>query len=281
MRKLYHIQIFVILFLFNFVTYAATIKGTVTDSRTGEPLAGANVVIMGTHIGAATNNDGFYIIKNLTPRKYIIKTSFIIYKSHIDSVNITGHDEVIELNIKLKSPIIDLDSVSTPALESYHKKLQELNEIKPVMSINIDSMIFSNNFLTAYFSMTNNIDDSFYIFKNYRCYSVIKPVITDNNGKLLKRNIALMDCMGEKTCPDSGDLILIKPGETIHYPVTKLEFYNFSVFPKGKYSVKIKYECKKPEEINTFYCGGSSIQVLITGLRGTYISSNSFEFINQ
>ncbi len=90
-----------------------------------------------------------------------------------------------------------------------------------------------------------------------------------------------MDCVGEKTCPDSTDLILIKPGVTIKYPATRLEFYNFSRIPKGKYIVKIIYIFKKPEKINTFYCGGSSIQVLITGLRGTYISSNSFEFINQ
>ncbi len=276
-----YLQVFIILFLFNSLMYGATIKGVVTDSRTGKPLFGVNVYVIGTKIGAATNLKGFYIIKNLSPGKYIIKTSYIVNKSHTDTVNIIKQDEVIELNIRLKSLMVNLASVSTPALETYHNKLEQLNKIKPVMSINIDSMTYSNDFLTAYFSMTNNIDDSFYIFKNYPCYSVIKPVITDNNGKLLKQNMALMDCMGEKTCPDSRDLILLKPGETIRYPVTKLGFYDFSLFPKGKYIIKIKYEFKKPEEINTLFCGGHSIQVLITGLRGTYISSNSFEFINQ
>jgi hypothetical protein len=89
----------------------------------------------------------------------------------------------------------------------------------------------------------------------------------------------MMDCVGEKTSPDYTDLILIKPGETIKYPTTKLNFYSFKVIPKGKYSIKIKYEFPKPEEINTFYCG--HIDVLIKGLRGTYISSNELTFIHK
>ncbi len=162
-----HLQVFVILFLFNSLMHGATIKGVVTDSRTDEPLAGANVTVIGTHIGAGTNLNGIYILKDLSPGKYIIKTSFIIYKPHIDSINIINQDEVIQLNVKLRPPIVDLDSVSTPALGTYHEKLEQLNKIKPVMSISIDSMAYSNDFLTAYFSMTNNVDDSFYIFKSF------------------------------------------------------------------------------------------------------------------
>jgi hypothetical protein len=94
--------------------------------------------------------------------------------------------------------------------------------------------------------------------------------------------MGMVDCMGEKTCPDTTDLILIKPGTKINYPVTKLMFYNFSNIPKGKYSVKIKYEFEKPEEINTFYCrGNSTLKALISGLRGTYTSSNILTFIKQ
>jgi hypothetical protein len=179
----------------------------------------------------------------------------------------------------LKSPLVDLDSVSTPQLEAYHRKLEESNKTKPVMIINIDSLTFSNEYLTTYLSMKNNSYDSIYIFKNYLCFNVIKPIITNEAGELINRNTMMMDCVGEKTCPDATDLILIKPGKTISYPITKLQFYNFKVIPKGKYSIKIKYDFQKPEEINTFYCRNTDI--LIMGLRGTYTSSNELTFNNE
>jgi hypothetical protein len=36
------------------------IAGIVTDAETGEPLPGANVLIEGTALGAATNADGYF-----------------------------------------------------------------------------------------------------------------------------------------------------------------------------------------------------------------------------
>ena len=112
------------------------IKGIITASGTGNPLTGANVMIEGTHMGAATNNNGFYIIENLPPGKYIVQASFIVYGTWTDSVRIKKQNEIIELNITLKSPVVDLSSVSTPQLEIYHKKFQEANKIRPVMWVN-------------------------------------------------------------------------------------------------------------------------------------------------
>ena len=48
---------FLILFITGFAN-AGTIKGTVTDSTNSEPLRGANVVIEGTSLGAATDLEG-------------------------------------------------------------------------------------------------------------------------------------------------------------------------------------------------------------------------------
>ena len=55
--------IFVIISL-NF-TYSETISGTIIDNRTGEPLIGANVILDGTDIGAATDLEGRFEINNL------------------------------------------------------------------------------------------------------------------------------------------------------------------------------------------------------------------------
>jgi hypothetical protein len=274
-----YLLFFIILLLFNIEIFGATLKGTVKNSRTGEILTGVNVQVLGTDLRAATDMNGFFVINGLPIGKHIVRTTFIVYKSSLDTITIIDPAEIIELNITLKSPIVDLDSVSTPQLEAYHNKLEESNKTKPVMLIIIDSLTFSNDYLTTYLSMKNNSYDSIYIFKNYLCFNVIDPVITNEMGEVIKSNTTMMDCVGEKTSPDYTDLILIKPGETIKYPTTKLNFYSFKVIPKGKYSIKIKYEFPKPEEINTFYCG--HIDVLIKGLRGTYISSNELTFIHK
>ena len=263
-------------------TFCATIKGKVTDADTGQPLIGVNVLVVHTSLGAATDVNGYYIIKGLVPGKYIVQASYLGYKKQFDTVKIESKDETVELNIKLKDPVVPLESVSSPENEAYHKRLQEINKTRQVLHINIDSLKSSGGFLTAYLSMTNNAEDSFYVFKNYSCFNVIKPVITDSTGKLINRNMVMFDCIGMKICPDTIDMILIKPGQTIKYPVTRLAFYSFKVLPAGKYLIKIKYQFNKPEKINTYWCRGSSvIKALIRGLRGTYISSNEKIYIKN
>ena len=57
-----------------------TVSGTVTDSETGDGLAGANVVVEGTDLGAAANANGNYSIANV-PAGATITASMIGYAS--------------------------------------------------------------------------------------------------------------------------------------------------------------------------------------------------------
>jgi len=59
--------------------YGQGLSGTVT-SETGEPLVGANVVVNGTDLGAASNADGIYTIK-IGPGSYTVTASSIGYTS--------------------------------------------------------------------------------------------------------------------------------------------------------------------------------------------------------
>src|SRR3989304_2818793 len=66
------------------ILYAGTtgkVAGRVTDAATGEPLIGANVVIKGTIMGAATDIDGNYAILNVPPGVYTVVVSLIGYRS--------------------------------------------------------------------------------------------------------------------------------------------------------------------------------------------------------
>lgn len=53
------------------------VAGKVTDSKTGEALALANVIIEGTTFGAATNEDGEYVILNVAPGTYTVKARYL------------------------------------------------------------------------------------------------------------------------------------------------------------------------------------------------------------
>ena len=58
-----------------------TVAGRVTDGVSGESLTGVNVIIEGTDLGAATDNDGRFLIIRVAPGKYRIMASMIGYRS--------------------------------------------------------------------------------------------------------------------------------------------------------------------------------------------------------
>ena len=73
-----------ITFLFTFsVLFSQNISlsGKITDSESGDPLVGANVIIDGNGLntGAATDSNGDYSIDDVTPGSYKIKVSYIGY----------------------------------------------------------------------------------------------------------------------------------------------------------------------------------------------------------
>ena len=91
MRKALIVSLFLV-FLLPFSLYAqkGNITGQITNSETGEPLVGANVVIQGTALGAATGMNGFYEIRNVPVGTYTLKVSFIGYDEAITDVQVTS-----------------------------------------------------------------------------------------------------------------------------------------------------------------------------------------------
>lgn len=55
------------------------IVGKVTDAETGEPLPGANIVLEGTTMGAASDLEGEFVIINVPPGIYTVRASVIGY----------------------------------------------------------------------------------------------------------------------------------------------------------------------------------------------------------
>lgn len=57
------------------------IQGRVTDAQTGQPIVGAQVVVVGTTLGNITNEDGFYFINNVPAGVHDIQAQYIGYQT--------------------------------------------------------------------------------------------------------------------------------------------------------------------------------------------------------
>ncbi|MFQ5772473.1 MAG: carboxypeptidase-like regulatory domain-containing protein, partial [bacterium] len=91
------------------------IAGKVIDQKTGEPLIGANVVIVGTTMGASTDNDGFYFIINVPPGNYSVTTSYIGYEMLTQSEVLVNVDRTTTLDFALTPEAVELGAVTVLA----------------------------------------------------------------------------------------------------------------------------------------------------------------------
>ncbi len=94
--------------------YGATtgkIDGRVTDSQTGDGIPGVNVVIPGTYVGCASDEDGFYVILNVNPGSHDLKFQCIGYTA----VTITDVEVTIDLtttiDVAMQSEVLGLQEV--------------------------------------------------------------------------------------------------------------------------------------------------------------------------
>ncbi len=85
-----------------------TIKGTVVDKASNDPLPSVNVVIKGSYYGAATNIEGNFTIANINPGSYTVEVSLIGYKTmQYTGIKVT-EGESTTLNVKMDGTVLSL-----------------------------------------------------------------------------------------------------------------------------------------------------------------------------
>lgn len=91
------------------------LTGTITSAETGEALAGVNVYLDGTGLGAATDLNGRYTILRIPPGSYTIVVSMIGYNTVRTLDARIRIDQTTTLNLKLEPATIGLDAITVTA----------------------------------------------------------------------------------------------------------------------------------------------------------------------
>ena len=91
------------------------VVGVITDEKTGNPLIGCNIILQGTSLGAATDLDGAYIILNIPPGTYTVKTLMIGYASSNITNVIVRSDLTTTIDVSMKEETIEGEEVTVVA----------------------------------------------------------------------------------------------------------------------------------------------------------------------
>jgi outer membrane receptor protein involved in Fe transport len=98
------------------------IAGIVTDKKTGEPLPGANIIIVETTLGTTTDLEGQYTILEVPPGTYQMQISYIGYRKVIVKDIIVKIDQTTRIDIEMEEETIEVGEVVIIAERNLIKK---------------------------------------------------------------------------------------------------------------------------------------------------------------
>ena len=132
-KKIFEILLLIlILAVFNSaLAQKLILSGSVSDIN-GEPLLDANIVLIGTELGSATNSKGKFEIKNLSAGTYSLTVSMIGYQSKIIP-DINLNEQSKEINIVLEQISIESREVVITA-NKYEQNITDLPVSAEVIS---------------------------------------------------------------------------------------------------------------------------------------------------
>lgn len=113
------------------------IRGSIADSLTSERLTGASVSLNQNEGITYTNALGNFKFDGLTDGTYLIRVSYIGYKSYTTTVHVTG-SETKTLNMKLRPATLRLDEIEVTGQYSSEQAITTLHrvdlELRPLKS---------------------------------------------------------------------------------------------------------------------------------------------------
>ncbi|MEM7106750.1 MAG: TonB-dependent receptor [Bacteroidota bacterium] len=90
---------------------AADITGGVFDSTTKKPLPGATLIIVGTNLGAVTDENGRYAIQDIDPGVYVLEISSLGFKRITREIRLEKKTSRIRIDFSLEESVAELDAI--------------------------------------------------------------------------------------------------------------------------------------------------------------------------
>lgn len=106
---------------------AGVLRGVVADADSKTPLTGANVILVGTTRGAATDLDGGYAIFSVDPGTYTLKVTMLGYEPQVIDVIEIGEGTTAQ-DVLLASSAVKLDDITITAGAEKGSQERELEE---------------------------------------------------------------------------------------------------------------------------------------------------------
>ena len=117
------------------------LRGNVTDRQTGEPLIGANVTIVGTTLGAASDVNGDYIILGVPPDVYTVRVSYVGYAPLVVSNIRVSSNTTTTQDLRLTSSTVQVQGVEIVAERPLVQR-NTTNTVRLTTQENIEALPF-------------------------------------------------------------------------------------------------------------------------------------------
>ena len=150
MRYIYLFLFYLVIPSIIFAQNSGTISGVIKDKKDNSELIGVNVIIKGTSLGAASDMNGKYSIKNIRPGEYTVEVSYIGYqKTQFTGVKIkAGENKTLNIELAVanvsidqevvvigKKPLIDIESSkSSSSISQENIELQPSRQIQNIVN---------------------------------------------------------------------------------------------------------------------------------------------------
>ncbi|MED5474877.1 MAG: TonB-dependent receptor [Candidatus Neomarinimicrobiota bacterium] len=273
------------------ISYSAEINGTLTDKITGQPLIGANIMVLGTSMGSSTDENGFYSISPIPIGKYKLNVSYIGYEDFSYEF-IIGREQVINLDINLIPKAIEHNQTTVTANKRKDKiteapasvEIIGSNQIRRQSTTNLGSFLKGMKGVDFTASGVDNYSISIRGFNS----STNARSLTLSDGRVA--SLPALKVMNYSTLPTSSEDV--EKIEVVLGPSTAL-------YGANAHSGVVNITTKPPslsEGVRFNYSGGFDDRNLtkIDGriakkinnklsfkISGTYLRANDWEYINE
>lgn len=121
--------------LFSQASLYGSLTGVVIDQNSKETVIGANIVVLGTELGTATDFDGFFTINSIPAGKYTVQISYIGYENMIISDVEIKPGEKFKLDVVMSANSLLLNEVTVTEYKKTNTVQAVLLEVKQAKQV--------------------------------------------------------------------------------------------------------------------------------------------------